>query len=140
MAKFNIVDKKVNMTLEEIVKFQIITYCYVKKITISESDLNCLTLLGLNKKTELSNFCNACCDPENREKDPSSTYIKTIFKTPQTVRNCLTKMINYNIVSKDGLGHNKTVELNKELQMQLEGNILLNYKFYHIDTKESQGV
>ena len=140
MAKFNIVDKKVNMTLEEIIRFQLITYCYIKRITLSEAELSCLTLLGLNKKTELSNFCNACCDPENRDREPDSVYTKTIFKTPQTVRNCLTKMINNNIVSKEGLGHNKTVELNHELQMQIEGNILLNYKFYHVAAQESQGV
>ena len=59
MAKFNIVEKKVSMTLEQIIKFQIITYCYVHNITLSEADLNCLTLLGLNKKADLSDFCNA---------------------------------------------------------------------------------
>ena len=83
MAKFNVVDKKVNMSLEEIIKFQIMTYCYIHKITLSESDLACLTLLGLNKKVELSDFCNACCDPENRDKDSAISYQKSIFCTNQ---------------------------------------------------------
>ena len=137
MAKFNIVDKKVNMTLEEIVKFQIITYCYIKRITLSDADLNCLTLLGLNKKTELSNFCNACCDPENKEKDSTLPFSRLIFKTPQTVRNCLAKMANYQLVIKKGSGHSKTVELNSELQIQTEGNILLNYKIIYIESQKS---
>ena len=137
MARFNKVDKKVKLTLEEIIKFQLIAHCYINKITISESEINCLTLLGLNHKAELSDFCNACCVPENRDKDSSLTYTKVIFKTPQTVRNCLAKLSNYNIISKVGLGHNKTVELNPELMIQVKGNILLDYKIFHIDTQES---
>jgi hypothetical protein len=134
MATVNKVDKKVNMTLEEIIKFQIITYCYINKITVSDSELSCLTLLGLNKKAELSDFCNACCVPENRDKDSTLPYTKVIFKTPQTVRNSLAKLTNYNIISKDGLGHNKTIELNADLKIQIEGNILLDYKLFHIGT------
>jgi hypothetical protein len=134
MAKFNVVDKKVNMSLEEIIKFQIITYCYIHKITLSESDLSCLTLLGLNKKVELSDFCNACCDPVNRDKDSDISYQKAIFKTPQTVRNCVAKMRNYNIISRDG---SKIIELNPELTIQQEGNILLNFKMFHLGTQES---
>ena len=137
MAKVNKVDKKVSMTLDEIIKFQIITYCYINKITISDSELNCLTLLGLNSKAELSDFCNACCVPENRDKESNLPFTKAIFKTPQTVRNCLAKLSNYNIITKIGVGHNKTVELNEILQIQIKGNILLDYKIYHIGTEES---
>jgi hypothetical protein len=137
MAKVNKVDKKVSMTLEEIIKFQIVTYCYINKITVSDSELSCLTLLGLNIKAELSDFCNACCDPDNKDKDSTLTHTKAIFKTPQTVRNSLAKLANYNIISKDGLGHNKTIELNKDLKIQTEGNVLLDYKFFHIGTQES---
>lgn len=137
MARFNKVDKKVKLTLEEIIKFQIITHCYINHITISDSEINCLTLLGLNGKAELSDFCNACCVPENRDKDSKLAITKIIFKTPQTVRNCLAKLANYNIISKVGLGHNKTVELNPDLMIQITGNILLDYKIFHIDTQES---
>jgi hypothetical protein len=137
MAKFNVVDKKVNMSLEDIIRFQIVTYCYIHKITLSEADINCLTLLGLNKKAELSEFCNACCDSTNRDKEPIIPYQKAIFKTPQTVRNCIARMKNYNIINKDGLGHNKTIELNPELSIQAEGNVLLNFKIFHIGTQES---
>jgi len=137
MAKFNVVDKKVNMTLEDIIKFQIVTYCYIHKITISEADLACLTLLGLNKKAEFSDFCNACCDPEQRDKETKLPFTKPIFKTPQTVRNSLTKMKNYNIINREGFGHSKTIELNSDLKVQAEGNVLLNYKMYHIESEES---
>lgn len=137
MAKVNLVDKKVTMTLEEVIKYQIITYCFINNLTISDSDLECLTVLALVKKSELSNFCNSVCEPENREKQPTLSIKKVIFKTPQTVRNCLTKLCNHNMVVKSGTGHSKTIELNKELQVQTEGNILLNYKFIYIDTQKS---
>lgn len=140
MAQFNIVDKKVQMSQEQIIKFQLITYCYIHKISISESDLACLTLLALNDKAELSDFCNACCLPEFRDKDTSLAYTKAIFKTPQTVRNCLTKMSNYNIITKEGLGHGKIIELNPEMKLQAKGNVLLNYKMFSIGTEESQRV
>lgn len=134
MAKFNVLDKKTSMSLEEIIKFQILAYCYIHKIAISESDLNCLTLLAFNKKTDLSDFCNACCDPEYRDKESKLSYQKAIFKTPQTVRNCITKMKNHNIVSREGVGHNKIIELNPEIKMQTEGNILLNFKIFYLGT------
>jgi hypothetical protein len=134
MAKFNVVDKKVSMSLEDVIKFQLITYCYIHKIILSESDLSCLTLLGLNKKVELSDFCNACCDLNNRDKDSTIPYQKAIFKTPQTVRNCVAKMRNYNIINRDA---SKTIELNPELNIQADGNVLLNFKMFHIGTQES---
>jgi hypothetical protein len=137
MAKFNVVDKKVSMSLEEIIRFQIVIYCYIHKIIITESDLSCLTVLGLNKKAELSDFCNACCDPEERDKESTLTYKKVIFKTPQTVRNCIAKMRNYNIINREGFGHSKIIELNSELSVQTEGNVLLNFKMFHLDTQES---
>lgn len=134
MANFNVVDKKVSMSLEDIIRFQLVTYCYIHKIILSESDLSCLTLLGLNKKVELSDFCNACCEISNRDKDSAIPYQKAIFKTPQTVRNCVAKMRNYNIINRDT---SKTIELNPELYIQSEGNVLLNFKMFHIGTQES---
>jgi hypothetical protein len=134
MAKFNVVDKKVSMSLEEIIRFQIVTYCYIHRIILSESDLSCLTLLGINGKAELSDFCNACCDPANRDKEPTTSYQKAVFKTPQTVRNCIARMRNHNIINRDG---SKTIELNPDLNIQAEGNVLLNFKMFYIGTEES---
>jgi len=137
MAQFNVVDKKVQMTQEDIIKFQIMTYCYLNNIVVSDSDLTCLTLLALNERADLSDFCNACCVPEFRDKETNLKYSKPIFKTPQTVRNCLTKMSNYKVITKKGLGHGKIIELNPGLKVQTKGNILLNYKLFHIGTQES---
>jgi hypothetical protein len=47
MAIVNQVDKRVRMNRWDIVKFQLMTHCYLFKIQVSEADLNCLTYLAL---------------------------------------------------------------------------------------------
>ena len=46
MAVVKQVQKKVVMSKKDIVKFQLVTHCYINKITVSNSDLECLTLLS----------------------------------------------------------------------------------------------
>lgn len=57
MALVNQVQKRVRMPKWDIVKFQILTHCYINRVTMSDSDLDCLTLLSFNQPIELSNFC-----------------------------------------------------------------------------------
>ena len=78
MALVNQVDKRVKMTTWQIVKYQILTHCYLFEIPVSEADLNCLTLLAIEGDQELTYFCN-------------KAYDKKIFSSTQSVRNCLTK-------------------------------------------------
>ena len=57
MAKFNVVDKKVRMGLYDIVRYQILTYCYVNRVQATESDLDCLTILAMTGESDLTEFC-----------------------------------------------------------------------------------
>jgi hypothetical protein len=134
MAKVNVVNKTINMSLDEIIKFQMITYSYINKLTLSEADLSCITILALNKKVEISDFCNACCVEDNRDKEPTTSFNKVIFKTPQTVRNCITKLMNYNIIVKERTGASKYITLNPDFKIQNQGNILLNYKIVSLES------
>lgn len=122
MAKVNVVDKRVRFTLEELVKLQLITHCYIDKLTVSESDLNCMTLLGIMGETDLTDFCAV-----------AST--NKIFKTTQTVRNCIAKMERNNLVLKAGKSKKK-ITINPSINIQTEGNILLNYKFVYVGSQE----
>jgi hypothetical protein len=126
MALVNQVQKRVQMPKWDIVKFQILTYCYINRITISESDLDCLTLLSFNQPIELSNFCLDASSEED-----------WIFKSPQTVRNSINKAEKNKLVIKD-LVNKKLIVLNPDLKIQTEGIILLDYKFLGNDTKESK--
>ena len=126
MALVNQVQKRVKMSKWDVVKFQILTHCYINRITISESDLNCLTLLSFNEPIELTNFCLDASAEED-----------WIFKSPQTVRNSINKAEKSGIVIKDP-GNKKLIKLNPSLLIQNSGTVLLDYKFLGHDTEESQ--
>lgn len=119
MAKVNLVTKKVNMELTDIVKYQLITHCYINKILLNDSDLECLTLLGVVGRYDLADFCI------------KASYI---FKNTQTVRNCMVKLEKYDLVKKDSLSKKKTIYLNPTINIQVSGNILLDYKIIHLAT------
>lgn len=126
MALVNQVQKRVKMPKWDVVKFQILTHCYINHITVSESDLNCLTLLSFNEPIELTHFCYDASAEED-----------WIFKSPQTVRNCINKAEKNMLVIKDP-ANKKMIKLNPDLKIQTQGTILLDYKFLGHDTKEGQ--
>ena len=106
MALVNQVQKKVMMSKKNIIKFQILTHCYI----------NCLTLLSSLGPIELTHFCYDAAD-EHR-----------IFKSQQTVRNCINKCEKTGLVKKD-LKNKKIISINDNIKIQTEGTILLDYKF-----------
>jgi hypothetical protein len=122
MALVNQVQKRVKMPKWNVVKFQILTHCYINGITLSESDLNCLTLLSFNQPIELTHFCYDASAEED-----------WIFKSPQTVRNSINKSEKFGLVKKE----KKLIGLNPDLKIQTEGVILLDYKFLSDGTQES---
>ena len=91
---------------------------------MSESDLNCLTLLSFNEPIELTHFCYDASAEED-----------WIFKSPQTVRNSVNKAEKNGLVVRDP-NNKKQILLNPNLQIQTEGTILLDYKFLGNDTEE----
>jgi len=125
MALVNQVQKRVKMPKWDVIKFQILTHCYINRITVSESDLNCLTLLSINEPIELTSFCY-----------DASVEEEGIFKSPQTVRNCINKAEKNGLVVKD-TNNKKVIMINPNLKIQTQGNVLLDYKFLGNDTEES---
>ncbi len=126
MALVNQVQKRVRMPKWDIVKFQILTHCYINRVTMSDSDLDCLTLLSFNQPIELSNFCLDASAEED-----------WIFKSPQTVRNSINKSEKNGLIVKD-LNNKKIIMLNPNLKIKTEGIILLDFKFLGHDNKESK--
>jgi hypothetical protein len=117
MALVNQVQKRAVMPKWDVIKFQILTHCYLNKISVSEADLNCLTLLSINGSIELTHFCYDASSEE-----------EWIFKSPQSVRNALNKAEKNKLVIKDP-DNKKVIMINPELKIQVEGDILLDYKF-----------
>jgi hypothetical protein len=117
MALVNQVQKRAVMPKWDVIKYQILTHCYLNKISVSESDLNCLTLLSITGSIEITHFCYDASSEED-----------WIFKSPQSVRNALNKAEKNNLVIKD-VDNKKLIKINPLLKIQVEGDILLDYKF-----------
>ena len=123
MAIVNQVDKRVRMTTWEIVKYQLLTHCYLYKIPVSDADLNCLTFLAIEGEQELTSFCN-------------KAHNKQIFSSTQSVRNCLTKAEKKELIVKEGK-NKKKININPIINVHSKGNVLLDFKFLSIETQES---
>ncbi len=124
MAIVNQVQKRVRMPKWDIVKFQIMTYCFINRISINESDLNCLTLLSFNEPISLTDFCYDASSEEG-----------WIFKSPQTVRNSINKAEKIGLVIRSD-DNKKSIMLNPNMKVQTEGTVLLDFKFLGTDSQE----
>lgn len=118
MAKVNQIEKKMLMNRWDCVKFQIITHCFLSKIKLSEAEIDCLTLLGLEEDAEIGAFC-------------IKAYEKDIYRNPQSARNALAKLEKMSLVTKDGINKKKIALGN--IPIYTTGNILLNYKLLHLE-------
>lgn len=124
MAIVSQVRKNVKMDLWNIVKFQLAVHCHLKQLNVSDLDLNCITFLALSGETELTEFC----DRATKNK---------IFSSPQSVRNAVTKAEKRELLVKNGK-NKKTILINPALNIQIEGNILLDYKILRVEAAESK--
>lgn len=115
MAEVSLVEKKLMMNHARIIKFQLISHCYINEIDMSKSDIDLLTLLGLHGECTISKFCNLVIQED-------------IFKTSQTVRNSIAKGLEKKLIFKVFEIKKSRVYLHPELQIQTKGNIVLNYK------------
>ena len=123
MALVNQVDKRVQMNYWDIVKYQILTHCYLNKVTVSEADLNCLTYLALEGDQELTSFCH-------------KAHTRKIFSSTQSVRNCLTKAEKKGLIKKEGK-NKKKIYINPDIKVQTHGTILLDFKFLSVASQQS---
>lgn len=134
----NQVEKKGELKLWNIVRFQILMYCYFNDVIIPESDLECLTLLALNGESELTSFCNAACNEEQKDRDSDLEFEKEIFKSPQCVRNSINRIENKNLIVKTGKGRKK-IYVNPEMKLQTSGNIFVNVKLLRKEYESQEG-
>jgi|694.fasta_scaffold23978_10 hypothetical protein len=123
MALFNQVEKRMKLTTWQSVKYQLLTHCYLYNIQVSDADLDCLTFLALEGEQELTSFC-------------LKAFNKKIFSSTQSVRNCLTKSEKKNLIKKEGK-NKKKIYIHPNIKVVAQGNILLDFKFLSVATKES---
>jgi hypothetical protein len=137
MAKVNLVTKNVKLELDSIVRFQLITFSYFRNINLSELDLDCLTYLGLVGEIELTEFCTQMAEIRKNKKldelKANGVKNKIPEPSPQSIRNVLLKAERANMIFKNGKGRKK-ISLNPEMQIQTQGNIVLNYKVFSLES------
>ena len=123
MAIVTNVDLKLKVDINDSIKYQILTYCFFNKTLISNTDLDFLTELSKNPKVEISKFCNLLTDKE-------------IFKSPQSARNAISKAEKKSLLVKSGT-NKKVISINKNINVQTSGLVLLNYKILGNESKEA---
>lgn len=119
MANVSVVEKNVTLSSTDSIRYQLITHCFLHRITLSEADLTMLVLLAIQGDTELNSFCVTARDVK-------------IFGSAQTVRNALSRAERHKLILKTGR-HRKIVRIHPELKLQSRGNILLMYKFLSVE-------
>ena len=117
------VEKKAKLSREVLVKYKILTYCFLNDIQVSDADLNSLALLAHIGEPELTEFCLTVSD-------------KNIFKSPQSARNAITKAEKKKLIIKNGK-NKKTIRLNPDIEVYCDGTIFLEYKFLGIESEKS---
>tara|TARA_R110000744_G_scaffold202061_4_gene321055 strand:- start:3734 stop:4105 length:372 start_codon:yes stop_codon:yes gene_type:complete len=122
MAIVNKIEKKIKVSRDEVIQYQILTYCFFNNIQISMSDLNCLYSLALMEEIELTTFCNKISE-------------LGIFKSSQSCRNALSKAEKKGLIVKKG-NNKKTILLNPKMNIQIEGILFLDFKILSVESKE----
>ena len=126
MALVNKVDFKTQVNLDVSIKYQILTYCFFNDVLISHTDLKFLCELAKNPGIELTKFCIYLTD-------------KKIFKSQQSARNAINKIAGKGLVIKSG-NNKKTIKIKPEMNVQVSGVVLLDYKVLGRESKEPQEV
>lgn len=121
---FEEIKKRHRLSKDDFIKYQLIVYCFLNKINFSDAEINCLVILSKKGKCYLTDLC-------------SEVYNLDIFKSTQTVRNCIGKAIKNELVLIGGKTK-KIIVLNPKLNIKCEGNVLLDYKFILDESIESK--
>jgi hypothetical protein len=113
-------EKKIKLNYADTIRLQILIYCFINKISLSDNEISCLVLLSSYSNYNLSKFCVKAVE-------------YGIFKSPQTVRNFLVKAVNMGLVKKEDM----MIQISDKLELKRIGDILLKYNFLYVSKKQS---
>lgn len=120
------VDKVIRLDKLEIIKYQLMHHCFINKIRLSDTELNCLSLLGQLGQIRLSEF----------SKVASSKAGGNILGSPIAVASCLSKIERSGLFLKKNNGK-KIIYLNPKLEIQTDGNIIINLKLIKLESADT---
>lgn len=136
--EINKVTRKVRLdSLHTALKYQLITeLVFLRRQNIIESDLTYLALLAEWGPMSLKEFCHKAV-VYLFGKDSALDGVKHPVRV-QTVRNRLGLLEKRGFIIKQGRGK-KTLIINPSIPIKSEGNLLLEYNFIYVETKENKG-
>jgi hypothetical protein len=130
--------KKQRLSKWDLIRFQILVWCFLKNIQITDTLLDMLSLLCITGKVDQSRFCEELVRKERssgikiKKEDGKDKEYKYIFNSVQSARNAIGKAIDLNLISREHKQHD--IEINSELGIIIENNLLIDYQLLSIET------
>jgi len=119
------------------IRYQLVTeLVFLRRMSIIESDLTYLVYLGMWGPLSLKDFCYKMVVHhygESVTEDPDKYMVRV-----QTVRNRINFLEKKRLVNKEGKGK-KLIMLSPGIPIKTDGNVLLEYNFLYVETKETKG-
>ena len=106
--KYNLWQRGVKMTVEEIVKFQLLVHCYISSIRVTPLALDVLTIIGVQGECALTDIITELVD-------------RGMFTQGQAARTLLSRMEDAGLVVKkkmEGTNKNKLIYLHPSIGIQ----------------------
>lgn len=120
MKQINLVEKRDKLGRTEVIRYQLLTYCFLNRIEVSDATIHMMALLAQTTgKQDFAPLCRIVAE-------------KGIFKSAQSARNAIDKAVEKQLILKEG-DKRKQVWLNPELKILTTGNILLDFKFLSLE-------
>lgn len=129
-----VIEKKVRGNLAEFIRIQLIfQIAFLNKEPVSETDLDILILLGIDKEGELSEFCKSVAAYVYEDITEGNWLIKA-----QAIRNRLAKLKKrgYIVKSKES-GSSTKIRLADGLISYPNGTTIFSHKFMYVEPNQS---
>lgn len=120
-----LVEKIIYLDKFEIVKYQLMNHCFINKIKLNHTELDCLSYLGELGEIRLAEFTIKAAE-------------RGILSNHNAVNNCLNKLEQSKLFIKKGAGK-KIIFLDPELKIQSEGNVIVTLKLVKTETNITTG-
>jgi len=126
------VNKKLRLSTLDVIRYQLITeILFFKNEYLIPSDLEILTLLVMWGPIDLGGFCASAAKIMYKESLPEELSTRA-----QNIRNRIVKLEKRKIIVKSKTGR-KIIALNPDIDIQSEGNILLDYNYLALETSKA---
>lgn len=124
-AGAKLIQQLVRLDKFNIVKYQLMHYCFVNKIILNDTELNCLSYLGELGNIRLTEFNKLGVE-------------KGILGSAPAINNCINRLEDRGFILKERAGK-KLICLHPKIRIESEGNIVINLRLVKLETTKTGG-